>query len=313
MISLQVFKISFLSIALVVLAPIHLRAETCAQLVGVKGKGIEVLRLQSGREGERVRYAMKVDEGKVLPLECDDVVVAPRDASAKILMANGKLSLAPETRIEIASHSRGADAASPNKINLINLAYGKMRALIQKPAKANEKGSKDKPAKTDEPQANFKVRTFSAVAGVRGTDFFASYDPNSGLTEQATLEGNVEVQQAGTAQKVVVGAGQQVAVETTPAAVQAALERKEKQDSTGKDEVSEPPKLAPDAASPVQPLKVETIRDSLRNEIRVTSVAVRDDGDFSHSKAVQVLGKPDSWTFEREKAPEKHDRLKNEF
>ena len=41
-----------------------------------------------------------------------------------------------------------------------------------------------------------RITTPSAVAGVRGTDFFVSHNPNTAITEQATIEGTVEVQRA---------------------------------------------------------------------------------------------------------------------
>jgi hypothetical protein len=294
-----------LASAFTIVAAFSAQAETCGQLAAVKGNGVEILRMQSGRGSDQVRYAIRVQESKVAPLECDDVIIAGRDSSAKIILANGKLSLGPESRIEIAGHSEGVGAATA-KVSLINLTYGKMRALIQKtiqkdvalPAKGDKKA---------EPQAAFRVRTFSAVAGVRGTDFYTSYDPNAGLTEQATIEGSVEVQQAGTSQKVLVESGKQVSVETTPAALTAASRL-----SSGAATL-EPPKQTPDINEPVKLIKVVPIQDSVRNEIRVTSAVVRDDKDFGHAKAVEVLGKPETWILEREKVPEKLNNLKNEF
>ena len=278
---------------------------TCGQLAGVKGKTVEVLRVQTGREGETVRYAMRMDEGKVAPLECDDIVLTGRDASVKLILASGKLSLGPESRIEVAAHSGSGGGNVSNKVNLINLTYGKMRSLIQK-APVSPKGA----GKVKEGDVSFRVRTFSAVTGVRGTDFFTSYDHNTGLTEQATLEGSIEVRQTGSSQVVVVEAGHQVSVATTPNAV---AEAKERLKSGTSDPSQEPPKQLPDSSAKIAPLKVVPIRESLRNEIRVASVAVQDEKDFSHHKAVEIIGKPETWTFEREKTPDKLNKLKNEF
>lgn len=289
------------------------QAEVCGQLAGVKGTGVEVLRLQSGREGEKIRHGLRVEANKVIPIECDDIVLAGRDSSAKIILANGKLSLGPESRIELAAHTGASSAGGNAKVSLINLTYGKMRALIQK-APAAEKGAApaagvDKGRPAAEPQASFRVRTFSAVAGVRGTDFFTAYDPNAGLTEQATIEGAVEVQQAGTNQKVLVEGGKQVAVETTPAAVAAAEERIK----SGGETSLEPPKLIPASSEVAKPIVVEPIKDSLRNEIRVASAVVRDDKDFAHPKAIEALGQPKTWVLERENVPDKLKQIKNEF
>lgn len=298
------------------------RAETCGQLAGVKGDTVEILRMQSGREGEKVRYGMRVEQNKVMPLECDDIVMTGRDANAKIILANGKVSLGPDSRIEIAMHAKAGQSGQPPKVSLINLTYGKMRALIQRKPQGASQGriensnTSSKAAKGLKPQETsqieFRVRTFSAVAGVRGTDFFTSYEPNSGLTEQATIEGSVEVQQAGTTQKVLVAEGQQVAVETTPAAVAAY----ETQLKTGVIDL-EPPKNIPSVGGAPnvapKPILVVPIRDSLRNEIRMASVIVKDDKEFGHAKAIETLGQPATWTLEREAIPEKHDKLKNEF
>lgn len=284
------------------------RAEVCGQLAAVRGSGVEVLRMQPSREGERIRHGMRIEQDKVLPLECDDVILSGRDSSAKIILANGKLSLGPESRIEMAAHVKAAAASQLPKVSLINLTYGKMRALIQSPG-ASVAGALQKSGAAPAPKkvpAHFRVRTFSAVAGVRGTDFFTSYEPNTGLTEQATLEGSVEVQQAGTNQTVHVAAGKQVAVETTPAAVAAAAARRAGQDL-------EPPKTLPDAATAPKKLSVVPLSDSLRSEIRVASAIVKQDQEFAHPKAVQALGQPETWTLEREKVPEKLDQLKNEF
>lgn len=290
------------------------RAEVCGQLAGVKGDGVEVLRLQAEQSGERVRHGMRIADGKTMPLECDDVILAGRDSSAKIILANGKLSLGPESRIEIAAHAQSAGSAMA-KVSLINLTYGKVRALIQKRS-AVEGLSKAKEAKTggappsslpakasrqESTQYEFRVRTFSAVAGVRGTDFFTRYDPNAGLTEQATIEGAVEVRQSGSQQKVMVTDGRQVTVEAVKGPSEEALAA----EPTSPYEAKSIP--------PVKPLVVVAIRDSLRQEMRVASAIARDDADFANPKAIETLGRPATWTLEREPLPEKHDKLKNEF
>lgn len=300
------------------------RGENCGQLAGVKGETVEILRVQRGRDVEKIRHGVRVEPNKVMPLDCDDIVITGRDSNAKIILANAKISLGPDSRIEIAQHAKVGQPAQVPTVSLINLTYGKMRALIQK-SPANGKtlqpntatppnsGAKDaaKDATSGSAQINFRVRTFSAVAGVRGTDFFTSYEPHSGLTEQATIEGSVEVQQTGTLQKVVVAEGQQVAVETTPAAVKVYQE----QLKSGRVDF-EPPKNQgienKDAASP-KPIVVVPIRDSIRSEIRMASVVVKDDKEFTHVKAIETLGKPSTWTLEREPVPSKHDKLKNEF
>ena len=128
-------------------------------------------------------------------------------------------------------------------------------------------------------QATFQIRTATAVAGVRGTDFFVGYDANAGVTDQATIEGSVEVSQPGGSSSVLVEGGKQVTLDATP-----------------------------------QPaLKAVPIRDSIRNDIRVVSASARDDKDFTHAKAIEVLGKPETWVLEREKLPDRLKNLKEEY
>jgi hypothetical protein len=291
-------------------------AEICGQLAGVRGNGVEILRMQRGRS-ENVRYAMKISEKSTTPLECDDVVLAGQNSSARILLADAKLSLGAESRIEIAAHTgAGASVQNPSHASLLNLTYGKLRALvnrkkddatgetkiIQGATKGAAKASSGKGP--EKGQITFEIKTFSAVAGVRGTDFFVSYDPNAGATTQATIEGSVEVSQAGTAQKVLVEAGHEVAVETTPQAVQQAQARLKN---------AELPKQLPDANEPVKPLKVVALSEVTRMDLRQTSAAVADDRDFTSKKAIETIGQPSTWTIKRETIPDSLKKIKNEY
>lgn len=265
----------------VIFSGLEAHAQTCGQLAGVRGPNVEVLRLQRSRTGgDQVRYGIRIEEKKVVPLECDDVVLTGRDSSARIILATAKLSLGPESRIEIAAHTKSSNAGAAARVDLLSLTYGKVRALVNR--KKSEPPPKTKDGK--EPQATFKIKTYTAVAGVRGTDFYVSYDPNSTQTEQATIEGLVEVERAGAKQSVLVEAGQQVNVDT-----------------------------AKTAQAKEEPLKVVPLRDSVRNEIRLVSAAVRDDQDFTHKKAVETLGKPETWVLEREKVPENLKDIQNEY
>lgn len=282
-----------LVLAFALLASAQARAAVCGTLAAVKDK-VEVLRVQTASAGnESVRHAIT---GKnFMTLECDDIVQTGPAGSAKLVMGDDKISVAPDSRVEIAAHS--GTQAKP-KVDLLNLTYGKMRGLI-KARKGMEKN----------PKGAFRVRTFSAVMGVRGTDLFASYDPNAGLTEQAVIEGKVEVTQAGTNQKVIVEAGQQVSVDTTPQAIEEAKSR-----ATGKSAI------ATGVAAPtsevnttVKPLKVVPIKESIKKDMRVTSAIAKDDTDFTAPPAVTVLGNPRTWTIEREGIPDQLKKIENEF
>jgi hypothetical protein len=291
--------------------PLLVRAEVCGQLAGVKGPAVEILRIQRNRVEERIRYAMRIEASKVVPVECDDVIVTGVESSARLVLASAKLSIGAQSRIEISAHVGKEEG--PAKVSLIDLTYGKIRSLVNRTKNIEATGqgsgpsSKGNDAKSqirDDHRVEFKVRTFSAVAGVRGTDFFTSYDPNSGLTEQATIEGSVEIQQAGSSQKVLVSAGQQVAVETTAEAVRAAAEGKGR---------GSPPSNASEITTQVRPLKVIPIREELKNEIRAVSAVVSEDREFAHPEAIKVLGQPETWTQRKESIPEKLKDIKNEF
>lgn len=309
------------------------KADTCGQLAGVRGNRVEILRTQTGRkDGEPVRYAIKIAEKSSTPLECDDIIVAGKESSARIILADAKLSLGSESRIEISGYSgrtsgsasgSGSNAASGDShVTLLNLTYGKLRALVnrKKDAAGNTVvGSGLKPGtagnlkNTDDSKSKvtFEIKTFSAVAGVRGTDFFVSYDPNAGLTEQATIEGSVEVTQSGTLQKVLVDGGRQVSIETTPQAVRQAQERIKSGQKF--DQKTELPKNLPSMNEAVKPLLVVAIAESTRQALRQTSAAVKEDPDFTSKKAVETIGQPSTWTLKREPIPDALKKLKNEY
>lgn len=207
-----------------------------------------------------------------MALDCDDVVLTGRDSSAKVIFADSKVAVGPETRFEISAHAKRDSKSGEQEVNLLSLTYGKLRALVS-PSKEKTK------EKSGEPSARFQIKTYSAVVGVRGTDFYVSYDPNAALTEQVTIDGLVEVKQTGGQQVVQVSGGNQVVVTDKPARV----------------------------------LSVTAIQDSVRNDVRRVSAVVRDDKEFTHVKAVEVLGSPKAWVLEREKVPENLKNLKDEF
>jgi hypothetical protein len=258
-------------------------ASSCGSLAAVQGN-VDVLRNQMKAGEDATRFV--VNGKNFLALECDDIVVTRGQSVAKIILANGKISMGPDSRIEIAGVS--GPSAKPD-VALVNLAYGKVRALIQKKAKETETETEET---TRGPQSSFSIKTHTAVAGVRGTDFFVSYDPNSFATDQATLTGKVEVEQKETGQKVLVSAGQQVAV-GAPVATQ-------------KKEVEE-------LAQKPKPMRVIAIQESTKHDLRIASAVSKGDKDFTSTEAVKILGAPTAWTIEKEVVPSKYKDLKNEF
>ncbi len=257
-------------------------ARVCGSLAGVVGR-VEVLRLKVGAQEDKSDRVRNYLPGRnSFSLECDDVVITRSDSTAKVVLAQGKIAMAPDSRLELSSFV-SAEAAS--QVDMLNLTYGKLRTLIKK---------KDTPAASGaEPQAHFRIRTSSAVVGVRGTDFFTSYNPNENLTEQATIEGRVEVENRVTQEKVEVKAGEQVLAQAPIVS------------PVGVAETAEVPK-------PI-PMKVTPIKESVKNEMRQASAVVADDKEFVTEQAVKVLGQPKNWVIQKEKVPEKFKDLKNEF
>lgn len=141
-----------------------------------------------------------------------DTVIAADSARAKIKMEDGnELNISPNSKIVIEQYQY--DTALNKKKVLLNVLRGKVRATTREENMYNDK-AKDGQANT------FQVRTKSAVAGVRGTDFLTSFDPKTSQSEVVTFRGKVEVGipgpsgaimnsvQVTVGQKTVVNAGQ---------------------------------------------------------------------------------------------------------
>lgn len=80
------------------------------------------------------------------------------------------------------------------KPSTINLLYGKVRALVQKDENSKER--------------NFRVKTKSAVAGVRGTDFMISYIKEIDESQIICIDGEVDFGTADGAQNQGIKKGQ---------------------------------------------------------------------------------------------------------
>ena len=114
-----------------------------------------------------------------------DTVTACKDSRAKIKMEDGnELNISPDSKIVIETYQY--DASANKKKVLLNVLKGKVRATTKTENMYNDKAK--------DGQANaFQVRTKSAVAGVRGTDFLTGYDQKSNTTTIVTFRGKVEV------------------------------------------------------------------------------------------------------------------------
>ena len=106
------------------------------------------------------------------------------------------INVSPDTQVVFQKYEF---SPKQNKKNvLINVLYGKVRSKVNQ--KYNGKTSK------------FQVKTPSAVAGVRGTDFLASYSQSSKTSQIVTFEGRVSFGLPGVngsiKNPVSIGAGQ---------------------------------------------------------------------------------------------------------
>lgn len=110
-------------------------------------------------------------------ISANDLIKTKSDSKAEIVFYDGNiLRIAQRSRIDISEYATGGKA-------VISMHDGKAEAIVPKQIAKFIVAS---------PGANkFEIRTISAVGGVRGTDFFASYDGN--VSEFTVKEGKVAV------------------------------------------------------------------------------------------------------------------------
>jgi hypothetical protein len=103
-----------------------------------------------------------------------DTIEAGKDSRSKIVMSDKNvLNVSPESKIIIEKYQN--DGA--NKNVQLNVLYGKVRASVEQ--------------KYDGEKNKFNIKTPSAVAGVRGTDFMEGHV--NGVTRVVTFSGSVAV------------------------------------------------------------------------------------------------------------------------
>lgn len=139
---------------------------------------------------------------KVFP---KDTIVAGKDARAKIVMVdNNEINVSPDTKMVIQAYDYKPEEDKKNV--LLNVMYGKVRNKVNQKYDGENK---------------FQVKTPSAVAGVRGTDFMVGFTPppsgspvgTPGMSNVVTFSGKVAFGIPGPngsiQNPVYVGAGQQ--------------------------------------------------------------------------------------------------------
>tara|TARA_B100000749_G_scaffold280899_1_gene280983 strand:- start:56451 stop:57530 length:1080 start_codon:yes stop_codon:yes gene_type:complete len=99
-------------------------------------------------------------------------------AKAKITFSNGdSVIIGPGTAVIMRTLLSKIKGGNKEEGQLLNIFYGKVRAIVSK----------------NGPRNNLKVKTKTAVAGVRGTDFYVKYNPAIDQTQLSVLRGKVAV------------------------------------------------------------------------------------------------------------------------
>ena len=108
-------------------------------------------------------------------IQVGETVITGADSRAKIVMSDQRniINVAPSTKLKFEKYSNTKD----DKNVKLKLIEGKVRSKVGE--------------KYDNRSSKFEIRTATAVAGVRGTDFITSYDPETKTTEVITFRGEV--------------------------------------------------------------------------------------------------------------------------
>ncbi|MGE0527594.1 MAG: FecR domain-containing protein [Bdellovibrionales bacterium] len=127
--------------------------------------------LKSAKTGKTARA--RIGE-KVFP---KDIIMTGKDSRAKVVMVDkNEINISPESQLEIKHYEY--DPNQGKKDVLLNVIYGKVRSKVEQ--------------KYDGKSSKFQIKTPSAVAGVRGTDFMTSFNPSNGNSQVVTFHGAVE-------------------------------------------------------------------------------------------------------------------------
>lgn len=129
------------------------------------------VKVQSTKTGNvDAKVGLKVYEG--------DTITTGADSRAKVVMSDRNvINLNPDSKLQIAKYEN--DAASGKKNVELNLLQGKVRNNVEQ----TYDGEKSK----------FLIKTPTAVAGVRGTQFLAGFNPQTMMTMIVTFKGAVSL------------------------------------------------------------------------------------------------------------------------
>lgn len=165
----QVFSIAILALALTV-PSVSSAAKKKAQGVFTVVKGKVTIQRAGKKKARKVKVGTKV--------YAKDTITAKKDSRAKVIMVDKNiLNISPKSKMQISEYE--FDPKTNKKKVMLNLMYGKVRSTVKQ--------------KYDGEKNVYRVKTPSAVAGVRGTDFFVNFNARSRQSQVVTFEGQVQV------------------------------------------------------------------------------------------------------------------------
>jgi hypothetical protein len=127
-----------------------------------------------------VKVGSKIFEG--------DTVISGADSRAKIVMSDrNTINISPDTKLQIEKYAN--DAASGQKTVQLNLVEGKVRNNVEQTY--------------DGAKSTFQIKSPTAVAGVRGTQFLASYSSATQITSIVAFKGAVTLASINPAGQVI--------------------------------------------------------------------------------------------------------------
>lgn len=161
----------FIAITVLLFAATGLADDTYGLFMVVKGD-VKVT-LAKDKSEVPAKVGMKVNSG--------DSISAGADSRAKVVMSDKNvLNISPDSKIVIEKYEN--DGKDKKNVEL-SVLYGKVRASVEQ--------------KYDGEKNKFNIKTPTAVAGVRGTDFLTSFNRETKVSQIVTFKGVVAVGQPG--------------------------------------------------------------------------------------------------------------------
>lgn len=186
-----------------------------------------------------------------------DTIVTGADSRAKVVMSDRNvINISPDTQIKIAQYQN--DSASGKKNVELDLVKGKVRNNVEQKYEGDN---------------SFQVKTPTAVAGVRGTQFVVSFDPGTRMTSVVTFKGAVSLAS-------ITPQGQTVGEPVTV--------KKGESTTVAPEAAPEPPKAMPKEEAKKADTETNASKDSgdsKRNVASDTSATAKDSGSSSTAPA----------------------------